>query len=112
MRASLKVAFRHWLLAPHPLSTTGLTTVACRALETFPCRVARPLLQMPDLFSPVVSSDLRLKVPLPHLPASPKTPSFKSSPGSATSIKLVFLHCKLGRSSQHRLAMLGSAPRP
>lgn len=100
------------MLALHPLSTMGLTTVACRAPGTFPSRAARPLLQMPDLFSLVVSSDVRLRVPLLHLPGSLKTQSYKSDPGSVTSIKLVSSHCRLGRSSRQRLAMLGSVPHP
>lgn len=110
-RASLKAVFRRWLQVPHLLSTTGLTMVACRALVTSPRQTAGVLLQMPDLFCLVVSSDLRLRVPPLHLPASPKTPSFKSSPGSATSIRPVSSHSRLGRSSRHRLTTLKGAPR-
>ena len=110
--ASLKAAFRRLLPVLHLLSTTDLTMVACRALVTFPSRVAGLLLPIPDLVCLVVSSDFLLMVSLLHLLGSPKTLSFKSSLVSATSTRLVFSHSGLGRSSRHRLAMLTSAPLP
>ena len=87
--------------------------VACRALGIFPSRIAGSmLLQITDPSCLVVSSDLPLRVPLLHLPASPKTLSFRSNPGSANSTRLVSSHSRLGRSSQHRLTVLMGAPRP
>lgn len=88
--------------------------VACRALGIFPSRIAGLLLQLQiaDPFCLVVSSNLPLRVPLLHLPASPETLSFRSSLGSVNSTRLVSSHSRLGRSSQHRLTVLMGAPRP